>query len=183
MAKVSKEHEKQITPAYIKSRLDYDPLTGILTWKRKPGEDQQTKAWNGRQAGKPAGCLAKTGYIQIWIDDIAFLAHRVIWAHQTGSWPIELIDHKDRNPSNNIWSNLREATYTQNQWNKTSKCKSGHLGIRQDPNSFRVGVTRNGKDYRINGLKTLEEAIEARDKLLKKIEIWGTNKSENPPAE
>lgn len=45
-------------------------------------------------------------------------AHHVVWFLSTGNWPKDIIDHIDRNRSNNSPSNLREVNAEQNQRNK-----------------------------------------------------------------
>lgn len=42
----------------------------------------------------------------------------------TGNEPVALIDHRDRNPQNNIFSNLREATNSQNTSNSALNVKN-----------------------------------------------------------
>jgi hypothetical protein len=47
----------------------------------------------------------------------------------TGDWPPEYVDHKDGNPNNNAWDNLRLATAQQNAQNKKRKYNS-YTGIK-----------------------------------------------------
>lgn len=75
----------------------------------------------------------------------------------TGKWPKEEIDHKDRDPSNDRWCNLREATSSQNKYN------------RGDDDNLR-GVYRSGKRWYalvsrnyLGTFDTFEEAVAARD--------------------
>lgn len=56
--------------------------------------------------------------------------------------PIEEVDHKDRNPFNNRWKNLREATHRQNLRNRglQSNNTSGYPGIDKIGNKWRARV-------------------------------------------
>lgn len=51
------------------------------------------------------------------------MAHRIIWKMETGSDPACEIDHRDLNGLNNRWENLREATTTQNGFNKKPRSR------------------------------------------------------------
>lgn len=69
---------------------------------------------------------------------ISYLAHRIIWKMVTGEEP-NIIDHDDRDRSNNRWRNLIDGTQSQNMKN---------VKLRADNSSGRVGVyfiRRSGK--------------------------------------
>lgn len=99
---------------YLRSILNYDSETGFFTWKiRSDAEDR----WNTKHAGNRAGGPCTFGHIQITINNVLYLAHRLAWLYIVGEWPLHEIDHKDLNPANNTWSNLRTAENGQNQRN------------------------------------------------------------------
>ena len=105
---------------YLRECFDYDPETGALTWKHRPRErfqdDGHMKTWNTRYAGKAAGARS-TASIIVGIDGELWIAARIIWRLVTGKQPDE-VDHKDNDPFNNRWGNLREATSSQNKMNR-----------------------------------------------------------------
>lgn len=83
-------------------------------------------------AGSVAGCLNSVGYYQVNIDNKSYLAHRIIYEIINGK--IEksaVIDHINRDRSDNRRSNLRSTTRSGNQQNR-SKCiknTSGFTGV------------------------------------------------------
>ena len=81
------------------------------------------KVTRGRaKAGKISGYLDEYGYRWIRVDYTLYLAHRLIWLWHTGDDPGGLlVDHKDQDPTNNCFTNLRLATDPQNQINANQK--------------------------------------------------------------
>ncbi|MER9685893.1 HNH endonuclease [Mesorhizobium sp. M0139] len=120
-----------ITAEYLRSRLDYDPETGVFAWKAKPGGSRYADQWNDQFAGNRAGSPAKRGYRQIMIDDVNYREHRLAWLYVHGKFPEGSLDHKNLNRSENWIDNLRPATSSQNSANrsKTKQNKSGHKGV------------------------------------------------------
>ncbi len=97
---------KKLTHERLKVILDYDPSTGIFTWKK-----------SGRIASRNTGDLC----VRIGIDGRRYKLHRLAWFYVTGDWPEHYIDHIDGDVTNNRFSNLREATPSQNQHNRNAK--------------------------------------------------------------
>lgn len=79
-----------------------------------------------------------------------------------------LVDHKDRNPSNNLLDNLRPATTTQNRANTglSNRNTSGHRGVnfRPEQNRWRAQIRINGNMMSLGQYTTYEEACLAYDK-------------------
>lgn len=61
------------------------------------------------------------GYYQVHYLGRILPAHHVVWFLTTGEWPKDIIDHIDRNKSNNRPDNLREVNDELNQRNKGQK--------------------------------------------------------------
>jgi hypothetical protein len=112
-----------LTQKKLRKLLHYDEKTGVFTWLYRPT--------NSVHIGDIAGSPDKDGYILIHVNGQRHSAHRLAFLYMTGSFPKEDTDHKDGNPSNNAWSNLREATTTQNLRNRRiqSNNTSGLKGI------------------------------------------------------
>jgi len=153
--------------ALLQQLLNYDPLTGVFMWKPRPREMFRTardcRAWNTKNAGKPAGSLADQGHIDIRLEGLAFKAHRLVWLHVYGEPVPERIDHKDRNRTNNRIGNLRAATHAQNLAN-TGLWKSnttGFRGVSRKRNKFWARITVNRQHIHLGTFTTAEEAARA----------------------
>lgn len=140
----------------LRNRLDYDPSTGILTWKIKR---------RSVNPGDRAGCIARDGYRKITYNNQIYPASVLIWFWMTGVWPFEVVDHKNRIKDDNRWLNLRLATQRQNTTNSRTKL-GDRRGIQEmwGPRAgtrYRVGMCVEGKRLEIGLFKSLEEAKEA----------------------
>lgn len=115
-----------LTLDVLKQQLHYDPITGGFRWLVSRG---------CVKAGASAGTISR-GYLRIKVAGKIRLAHHLAWFYMTGTWPT-LIDHADRNRGNNVFGNLREATKSQSNQNRSArKNKSGYTG---------VALLKNGK--------------------------------------
>lgn len=135
-----------IDPALVRRDFEYDPEYGVLL---------------RRSNGKPAGSVCN-GYIQVrWLGR-NFYTHRLAWAWMTGAWPKDQIDHANCVKSDNKWSNLREATESQNKynWPLAPKNTSGFKGISWDPKrkKWLARISINGNGVNLGRRDTAEAA-------------------------
>ena len=115
-------------------------------------------------SGRPIGYRRKDGYWILSYGGKQMLAHRVVWILNFGVIPEGLvIDHIDRNPSNNRIENLRVVTQAINLGNVAVRphCSSGEKYISLDKRTGRYSVRIKRKSYGTYG--TLEEAVEVRN--------------------
>ncbi|MDE1814533.1 MAG: HNH endonuclease [Thaumarchaeota archaeon] len=98
-----------LTQERLKELLSYDPKTGVFRWIKPTS--------NRVSPGSLAGTINMYGYLVIRIDRRTYHASRLAWLYETGSWPVDEIDHIDRDRLNNRWSNLRGSTRSQNMCN------------------------------------------------------------------
>lgn len=144
-----------LTQNYLRHLLHYDPLTGDWIWINPRARSLRR--------GDVAGTVRFDGRRQINISGKFYLGSRLAWLYMTGVWPKDEIDHKNRIKGDDRWDNLREATHSENQYNREWCERSGELrGICKDGNQFRVII---GNTY-LGYYKTIEEAIVARDQAL-----------------
>lgn len=143
---------------HLISALDYDSISGVFTWRFR---EAVSKTWNTRYANRKAGRLRSDGYWEIIIDRKFYLASRIAWFYVTRNWPTDQIDHKDLNPLNNAFSNLREATPCQNQYNhkKPKSNTSGYKGVTKGSGNRWISRIRvNKKHIHLGTFDCLEAA-------------------------
>ena len=107
--------QSSITAERLRSILFYDPNTGFFI---------------RRDTGASAGSKNDRGYIRITIDGRSYRAHRLAYLYMAGKLPDADVDHKNRDRSDNRWSNLRQADGSQNQANRPARgSASGFRGV------------------------------------------------------
>lgn len=155
-----------LTADQLRAQLDYIPSSGAFIWRRRIVRNQYDKTWNTRYAGTVAG-TSQHGYIQILLFGRLYLGHRLAFLWMTGNWPALEADHEDSNPSNNRWSNLRDATRSQGLMNtrKRSDNTSGYKGVRFEKrrNHWIAEIEAHGRRHYIGAYPTPEAAKLARD--------------------
>ena len=156
----------------LRQLLRYDPETGKIFWLTRPLEffnsNGHCKSWNTRYANKEAFTAKNAaGYAHGRIFDCSYQAHRVIWAIQTGKWPVFEIDHVNHDASDNRWINLREATSGQNKANRRShnRSTSKYLGVCWDKREkkWRAQITSGNRKIAIGYFNCEIEAAKSYD--------------------
>jgi hypothetical protein len=151
----------------LRSLLDYDPDTGVLTWKARESKHFRDKrswsTWNARYAGKSALTGDTNGYLGGFILSRRYFAHRVCFTMHHGYEPA-LVDHIDGNRRNNRIANLRESNHADNHKNVGKVAGSGAFGVRKNPKISRWTsvIGHNGKTIHLGSFKTEDEALAAR---------------------
>lgn len=144
--------ELNFSPAYIRSRLFYDPETGAFVWRR------------GQRAGAVAGYAMNGKYWLINLGKKNFYGHRLAWVLVTGEWPKNQVDHIDFDGLNNRWKNLREATRQQNTVHSRAY-RTNHLGVkgvrRTKAGKFITMISFDGWTYYLGTFSSVEEASNA----------------------
>jgi hypothetical protein len=100
-----------LTVDELHQKLDYDPSTGMFQWRNVTRKRCHSVGWF-------KGSRNKKGYLNIKIGRVLFQAHRLAWLHVHGNWPQFVIDHINRDKSDNRIENLRDVTVKENLANR-----------------------------------------------------------------
>lgn len=148
-----------LTHERLLSVLHYDAATGVFTWRV-----------NHPRSKGIAGSHGKDGEIIIKIDFVKYRANRLAWFYMNAGWPERQVDHVDGDVKNNVWSNLRLATNTENTRNRgcTKRNKTKMKGVTVHRNGFVAKIGINRKTIYLGKFATAEEAHEIYKKAAKK---------------
>lgn len=140
-----------LTQEEARRLLDYNPQTGEFAW-RVNGPN--------RRIGRIAGCyngLRNTHEIRV--NRRLYKAHRLAFLWMTGGVPA-IVDHKDANPRNNAWSNLRPATPAENSRNakRGKNNTSGFKGV-----SYHRQIDRWCSEIWVNSKKQFLGTFDTRE--------------------
>lgn len=146
-----KKRRKALTRERLAALLIYDPATGQFI--------RRVTVANAT-AGSVAGAANKKGYIDIRIDGRSFKAHRLAFLYMTGRWPSAVVDHANRDPGDNRWANLREASNAENCANASLRRDNtvGAKGVRPIGQKWQVRIGRGGSKFS-KTFPTYEEAV------------------------
>lgn len=146
-----------LTQSELKSQLHYDPETGIFT--------RIVSTSNRVKVGDIAGRKHNFGYLQIQVNGKLYLSHRLAWLYVYGEFPLNDIDHINMIRDDNWIENLREATRSENLFNRGSNKTntSGFKGVsfNKASNKWVAQAKLNGKKQGLGYFSTPELASEA----------------------
>lgn len=136
----------------LKKFYRYIPDTGdLILIKERCAADKQ-------RINKPIGSLGGPQRRKTWTvkhKGKSYYISRVAWLFMTGNDPgHKIVEHKNRNPKDNRWENLRLCTETENNYNKV------FVGYtkRKDNGLYRVRITIDKKRITVGNFKTEKEA-------------------------
>ena len=115
----------------------------------------------GRGGFKLCGSLAPNGYIKVSINGKLYFAHRFVWFYVHGVWPKGQIDHINGNKIDNRIENLREATHSENQQNRSNPPRhssSKYLGV-----SWNYQQMKWRAQLVVNKLRVLDEYFDSEE--------------------
>lgn len=134
--------DAEVTSKFVRSILKYSESTGEFTWRTDVG--------NGIRCGDVAGHSDKNGRRYIGINGTCYRDSVLAWLYVTGEWPANRIAHYDGDPSNNSFSNLRDAahlinanTQRRSRRGKTSRFPGLHWVEKK--NRWQATIRFNGK--------------------------------------
>jgi HNH endonuclease len=104
--------------------LDYEPETGVLTWR--------VRTSNRVKIGSVAQCPSGNGYLKVRVDGVLYYAHRVAYTIANGDIPDgKEIDHINGCGRDNRLVNLRLVDSSGNKKNQKIRHnnRSGVIGV------------------------------------------------------
>ena len=155
---------EHVSVRFIQESLEYDPSTGNLKWKSRLGMSNTREETAG-------GIKDRSGRGLVRIGTKLFKKSLICWVIRMGRFPPEgsIIDHKDGDPGNDRWENLRLATAQQNSGNTADwsnrKASSLPRGVVAQGERYRFQLTYKGKRHTIGGFPSAEAAHAAYKKL------------------
>jgi hypothetical protein len=152
---------RRVTRARLRALLHYDSRTGEFRWRKRVGSIKP---------GDIAGTLVQ-GYRKIEINGRSYPAHQLAWLYKKGKWCSQMIDHRDLDPSNNRWTNLRQATRSQNNANRRASPKNacGLKGASPHQGQWRATICKNGRKHHLGAFATPQAAHAAYAKAARKL--------------
>lgn len=145
-----------LTAERLRELVNYDPSTGIFTRRIVVGKTGKV--------GDVIGHIRPNGRLEVSVEGVIYLAHRVAWLYMTGSWPEEEIDHIDGDPLNNRFDNLRDISRVGNAQNQRwarSGSISGILGVHKRYHKWRAVIVVDGQSVFIGSFPSKELAQQA----------------------
>lgn len=165
------KNEYHVSIEEVKKLLDYDPITGVFTWKFRYPPTYGNNIFNAKFAGKIAGGRSTNsgeGYIRIKIFGKVIKAHRIVIAMVEGAWPNGYVDHINGDIVDNRYANLRVVEKIENGRNQKlyNTNKSGVPGVRWSihKQAWEVSIGGNGTKYfeYLGNTKDLLDAVATR---------------------
>lgn len=157
---------KPIPPA-IRDWINYNPETGEFIWRRSPA--------NNVPQGSVAGFLSADGYYNIRFNKSIYKAHRIAWYLIYNTDPVVEIDHKNEIKNDNRLVNLRLATSSENQYNRSirSNNTSGIKGVswHERAGKWQVQIRKDSKVVFTGHYHSLEQAEKIA--IAKRLEFHG----------
>ena len=143
---------------YLRSCFRYDPATGRLTWLWRADIPARI---NNRLAGCDAGSSKTTRgrYVRVKLGQTHFAAHRIIFKMMTGRDP-DVIDHINRDGTDNRWANMRESTMAQNACNRRTPDRPLPRGVTKYRGYpfYRADIQAEGINKYLGRYRTVAEA-------------------------
>lgn len=116
----------------------FDYVNNHLVWRTRPSNCSY-------QIGKVAGCVHRTGYRIIKLNNLIYPAHRLIWVYHYGWIDVESdIDHINGIKDDNRLCNLRLVTRQENCFNRSLLNSKGY-SWNKNTKVFQSSITVDGK--------------------------------------
>lgn len=148
----------ELTQAYLKSIVHYDPETGVFTRKAKTS--------NRIKAGDIMGCVDSNGYLTASIMYRLYRLHRLAFLYMEGCLPPAHVDHINGIRHDNRWANLRHATDSVNRKNscRSTANTSGVVGVSWDSrrSKWEAYIKADKRHHHLGRYSELADAVSVR---------------------
>jgi HNH endonuclease len=141
-----------LTAKRLRRLLHYNEKTGEFTWLKSQGRVK---------AGARAGCFCDSdGTWRIGVAGRLYKRARLAVLWNTGEWPRQEVVHRNGDPADDRWCNLREATHSQMVANRGVQRNNttGFKGVSPSKNGFMAKIKKDGKSIYLGYYRTPEEA-------------------------
>ena len=130
-----------------------------MTWIAPPKNHPRML---GKRAGSARASRGKY-YVRVKVDGGNYALGRLAFLWVNGVWPTGEVDHKNGDSLDNRWNNLREATHTQNAWNRMDNpARALPMGVRALPGGrFQARITKNKVQHCLGTFDSAEQAKRA----------------------
>lgn len=146
----------------LRSLVNYNPKTGVMSWREKEVKHPTHKSWNTKFANKPIRTIDGKGYYHFNFNGKFYRVHRMAWLYVTGEMP-NVIDHKNGVRTDNRFSNLKNTNQQGNHLNQrlNSTNTSGVAGVYKNKSKdlWCAQIKFNGKTRHLGSSKSFFEAV------------------------
>lgn len=161
---------------YISKLVNYDPVSGLITWHIRDVKSAADNVFNSLFAGKVAGTIHHSGYIFInfnYMNKARYIsAHRLAWYITNNDLFNLEVDHINHNRSDNRICNLRAVSRAENNKNVSirndNNTGSTGVGFVKKTKKYRSRIRVDGKLINLGTFDLIADAISARKQAEKK---------------
>ena len=148
----------------LKEILEYNPETGVFTWKEQRKWSRPVNSVAGHVHINPT---SGSKYIFIHTFGKQWKAHRLAFLLMTGSEPLGCVDHINGDGTDNRWCNIRDTSVKNNSRNTRRRKEgigSGVMGVRWNKKAEKwvAGIHHNGRNVHLGLFVDFDEAVKAR---------------------
>lgn len=157
-------HVSKLTLSIVQKCLDYDPETGVFTWKTHSRR---------MSIGEEAGSISSNGRRYISVCGEKHLAHRLAWFYVYGVWPDNNISPKNGDYDDVRIDNLQELTPSEvaRKASVRSSNRSGFRGVSWSATKGKwvAVLNKDYKRYHLGYFDTAEEASSVYESALENL--------------
>lgn len=115
---------QHLTLERAEEMLDYDPVTGIILWRKRPSKKSR------KRVGDLAGDIKPSGYRYIGLDGRMYLGSQIAFLLAYGRWPVAQVGFANKNRCDLSKANLVEMRTTIGKHDLN--CMEGRAQYRKD---------------------------------------------------